>query len=206
MKNILFMISLLMVQAANVAKADNLKINSFTIEAGKEATASVELDNPTTQYTAFQFELIVPEGIKLKYIENDEDYAYEMNPERMSGKNWSVTITQTKDDTYQFIIYNTKNATVKETSGALFTLTFVASGTLTDGMLTGHLKNQMLAIDKDNSTDVEDTPFYINGDDTGVASIHSDSKESTFYNLSGQKKSKSQKGINIINGKKVIVK
>lgn len=199
------MVSLLMVQAANIAKADNLKINSFTIEAGKEATVNVELDNPTAQYTAIQFELVVPDGINLKYIEDDEDYAYELNSERMSGKNWSVTITKTKDDTYQFIIYNSKNASIKGTSGALFSLIFVASDTLTDGKLVGHLKNQMLAIDKDNSTDVEDTPFYINDSD-GIEYILIDSASGPSYNLHGQRLMKHQKGINIVRGRKILVK
>ena len=202
----MFIASLVMILAANIAKADNLKINSFTIEAGKEATVNVELDNPDAQYTAIQFELVVPEGISLKYVEDDEDYAYELNSERMSGKNWSVTITKIKDDTYQFIIYNSKNATLKGTSGALFTLKFVASDTMADGTLTGHLKNQMLAIDKNNSTDIGDIPFYINGNDTGVGSVLSDSKETSTYDLSGQKLLAPQKGINIIDGKKVIVK
>lgn len=206
MKKLMFMTGLLMAIGINMTKADNLKINNFNIEAGKEATVNVELDNPTAQYTAIQFELVVPVGISLKYIEDDEDYAYELNSERMSGKNWSVTITKTKDDTYQFIIYNSKNTAVKGSSGSLFSLVFVAAGTLADGKLEGHLKNQMLAIDKDKSTDVEDIPFFINGNNTSISSILSDSNESSVYSLLGQKKTKPQKGVNIINGKKVVVK
>ena len=72
------MTGLLMAIGINMTKADNLKINNFNIEAGKEATVNVELDNPTAQYTAIQFELVVPVGISLKYIEDDEDYAYEL--------------------------------------------------------------------------------------------------------------------------------
>ncbi len=168
MKKILFLASLFVVLVAMTAKADNLRIDRIDIEAGQEATVDVELDNPTLQYTGIQFELILPEGIILKWLEDDEEYEYEINSGRLSGRNWSVTITKIKDDTYQFIIYNLKNTAVKGTSGALLSLTFVASGTLAKGTLTGHLKNQMLAIDKDNSTDVEDTPFYINGDGSDI--------------------------------------
>ena len=78
MKKLMFMTGLLMAIGINMTKADNLKINNFNIEAGKEATVNVELDNPTAQYTAIQFELVVPVGISLKYIEDDEDYAYEL--------------------------------------------------------------------------------------------------------------------------------
>ena len=164
MKKTIFLISLFVALVTMKAKADNLKIGRFDIQAGEEVTANVELDNATSQYIGIQFEMVLPEGISLKWIEDDEEYAYEVNTDRMSGRNWSVTITKIKDDTYQFIVYNLKNTAIKGTAGALLSLTFVASDKMAKGTLVGHLKNQILAINKNNSTDVEDTPFYINGD------------------------------------------
>lgn len=49
--------------------------------------------------------------------------------------------------------------------------------------------------------------FYLDGDETAVSSVKADELQgATIYNLAGQRVSKAQKGVYIINGKKVAVK
>lgn len=48
--------------------------------------------------------------------------------------------------------------------------------------------------------------YSINGQTSGIGAITSDSGNKVIYNLNGQRLQKVQKGINIVNGKKVIVK
>lgn len=57
----------------------------------------------------------------------------------------------------------------------------------------------------DKSTGVK--AFYLDGDETAVSSVKADELQgATIYNLAGQRVSKAQKGVYIINGKKVAVK
>lgn len=48
--------------------------------------------------------------------------------------------------------------------------------------------------------------YSLNGKTSGISSITADNVEKVIYNLNGQRLQKMQKGINIVNGKKVIVK
>lgn len=48
--------------------------------------------------------------------------------------------------------------------------------------------------------------YSLNGKTSGISSITADNAEKVIYNLNGQRLQKMQKGINIVNGKKVIVK
>ncbi|MBP5393806.1 MAG: hypothetical protein J6Y59_08330, partial [Bacteroidaceae bacterium] len=54
-------------------------------------------------------------------------------------------------------------------------------------------------LDKVNSIVVEPNP-------TGISSIEEDEEQEAIYNLAGQRLSTMQKGINIVNGKKIITK
>ena len=48
--------------------------------------------------------------------------------------------------------------------------------------------------------------YSINGQTSGIGAITADGGNKVIYNLNGQRLQKMQKGINIVNGKKVIVK
>ena len=143
--------------------ADNLEIAPVAIQPGGEATAAITLENQEKVFTSLQFDLTLPEGVTLKYDEDDEDYVYERNTSRMSGNNWSFTISPVGESSthFRFIIYNNKNATIKETTGTLFSLTLVASESAKKGTVQGHILNQKLAIDENTSDDTEDVAFDI---------------------------------------------
>ncbi len=48
--------------------------------------------------------------------------------------------------------------------------------------------------------------FTFDDENTGISSVSANSKGSEIYNLAGQRQSQLQKGLNIVNGKKVLVK
>ena len=60
---------------------------------------------------------------------------------------------------------------------------------------------------KAKSADVKAINFYIGGIETAISEINDDANvKGTIYNLAGQRVNKAQKGIFIVNGKKVVVK
>ena len=152
---------------------------------------------------AFGFKLDLPEGAKLAYDEDEEDYVYEKNTDRLKGSKWTVDLKNTATG-YSINIYG---STVKLNSGEIirFKLDKPATGTATFSGI--------------NFTDVgEDgkglTSIYHNGDKTATVTVDlkataingisaEQTKSGVIYNMAGQRVSKATKGIFVIDGKKV---
>lgn len=154
---------------------------------------------------AFGFKLDLPEGAKLAFDEDEEDYVYEKNSARLA-KRFKVAC-QTTATGYSINIYD---GTVKGNEGELvrFKLAAPTTGTATFSEI--------------NFTDVgEDgkgtTSVYVDGDKTKVVTVDlkatainrisaEETKSGVIYNVAGQRVSKAQKGIFIVDGKKVAIK
>jgi hypothetical protein len=178
-----------------------------TLGVGGEGTdwVVVSLENDFN-CGAFGFKLDLPEGAKLAFDEEEEDYVYERNTERLSGKKWTVDVKETATG-YSINIFG---STVKGNEGELirFKLANPITGTATFKDI--------------NFTDVgEDgkgtTSVYMNNDKTTTLPLElkadaikaisvEETKSGVIYNVAGQRVSKAQKGIFIVDGKKVAVK
>lgn len=178
-----------------------------TLGVGGEGTdwVVVSLENDFN-CGAFGFKLDLPEGAKLAFDEEEEDYVYERNTERLSGKKWTVDVKETATG-YSINIFG---STVKGNEGELirFKLANPITGTATFKDI--------------NFTDVgEDgkgtTSVYMNNDKTTTLPLElkadaikaisvEETKSGVIYNVAGQRVSKATKGIFIVDGKKVAVK
>ncbi len=178
-----------------------------TLGVGGEGTdwVVVSLENDFN-CGAFGFKLDLPEGAKLAFDEEEEDYVYERNTERLSGKKGTVDVKETATG-YSINIFG---STVKGNEGELirFKLANPITGTATFKDI--------------NFTDVgEDgkgtTSVYMNNDKTTTLPLElkadaikaisvEETKSGVIYNVAGQRVSKAQKGIFIVDGKKVAVK
>ncbi len=178
-----------------------------TLGVGGEGTdwVVVSLENDFN-CGAFGFKLDLPEGAKLAFDEEEEDYVYERNTERLSAKKWTVDVKETATG-YSINIFG---STVKGNEGELirFKLANPITGTATFKDI--------------NFTDVgEDgkgtTSVYMNNDKTTTLPLElkadaikaisvEETKSGVIYNVAGQRVSKAQKGIFIVDGKKVAVK
>ena len=64
MKKLFHVLTLLLVTGALHAQAANvLRIDDFSVKAGDTITVPVLLDNPDTDFAAFQFDLYIPSDL-----------------------------------------------------------------------------------------------------------------------------------------------
>ena len=185
--------------AANAQKAD------FAVTGEGNDWIIFSLDNDFN-CGAFGFKLVLPEGTDLAYSEDDEDFIYEKNSTRLPKK-MTVDVKPAASGGYSIVV---SGALVKESTGELFRM---------------QLKNPVTgtATFKDiNFTDVgEDgkgtTSIYMNNDKTTTLPLElkadainaisaEQTKSGVIYNVAGQRVSKAQKGIFIVDGKKVAIK
>lgn len=177
-----------------------LAIEPFNIAAGGEAEMVIDLTNPSDEITLVQFDLRLPAGLSVK--QTGGDYVYDIAG-RTTWRKHSLDANET-DGIVRFLLASSSNATLSGTEGAIITITLKADNTYKGG--TVKLENILLVTPDEKEIKPADLSYTIGS--TGISSITTDAIDSNtpIYNLRGQRLAAPQKGINIIGGKKVIVK
>jgi len=119
------------------SSTDMLTVKHTTIEQGQTASVDIILKNEVTDYSAYQFDLVLPEGFVI--AKNEKDRYNVTLAERNEGH--SLTVENIMDNRYRFICISLDNATIKGTDGLLLQMKLQANSSLTDGDYTGHVEN-----------------------------------------------------------------
>lgn len=161
--------------------------NVISLIANDKGEIMVNL-NVERQFTGMQFDLMLPEGVTL--AEDDVEC------ESRKHNCWSI---QREDGSYRILCSSLTNAMLKE--GTILSLKTNNKG---NGVAT--ISNVVLS--DINSTRHKVASAQVSLDDaTGIETIDGlQLTDDIYYNLSGQRVSKLQKGIYIVNGKKVMNK
>jgi len=139
-------------------------------------------------FTAFQFEVDVPEGTDISAIR--------INDMRKEGH--QLLYNKVWENHYRVTALSLSNFVFKGSIGEL--LRFSVDGQTKDDICI-HDIHFVTA----NGTDVSYDALYVSGTVTGIADVNANGSNDVIYDLQGRKLSKVQHGVNIINGKKVIV-
>ena len=131
MKNMKWIISCLAFLLAMVGQAQNsdeLKMKAAPVDTGKTWKLELELHNPiSTQYTAFQMKLDLPEGWTY------EDNSLEVGTRLMAHQ---VDCAKQTDGSLRVVGYSLKNMAIPGESGNLFTFVVRAPENLPSGIYT----------------------------------------------------------------------
>ena len=152
---------------------------------------SLQLDG-SERYAAFQFDLWLPSDMDVMQLR--------LNDERRQGH--QLLYNKVGDGHYRVVALSTSASAFNGTSGELLDLTF-------DGFATDEVRMDNIHFVTTNGTDVLFDAIGVTATG-GTTAIHG--TESTnegiqpVYNLNGQRLKSPRKGINIIGGKKVVVK
>ena len=121
------------------AQKDEIVVKDVTMYPGGTAQMEVVLNKPSKEYTAFQFELTLPEGISIPLSEKSQTPDASLN--RAVAPDHDLVISQGKDNTYYFIAFS-RNNSVFIGDGTIATVTLKAS----DDVKTGELKTSTKAV------------------------------------------------------------
>ena len=163
-KNIMLIALLTLVGRAS---ADNLTIGKVAIKAGGTKQIAIELKNTDKQYEAFQFDLVLPNGISIAKNEKGNLDAT-LNAERKEDH--SLTVKLQEDNSYRFLSYSMDDKAFKGTSGTLVFVTLEAKEGLSLGDKDIVIKNQVITGITGEVIKWDDASFqievfdYINGD------------------------------------------
>ncbi len=139
-------------------------------------------------FTAFQFEIDVPEGMDISAIR--------INGLRKDGH--QLLFNKVANNRYRIAALSFSNAVFKGNEGEVVNIRFENIGVDDICIHDIHFVTS-------NGTDVRFDNLYINGAETGFADIHNEGNR-TVYDLQGRRRSTLQCGVNIVGGKKMIVR
>ena len=182
---------------ASHAVAQTISIAPVEANTGAQTSLSINLNDVGTNITALQFNLSLPDGITL-----DKD---NITKEGAASEH-DLAVRTLEGSDCLFVLYNMDKKVISQ--GTILNLPITLPSKV--GKLTGKLTSFCTANTDAVSKKCADASFTITVKKSEPSSIRviDDKKAASapFFNLSGQRLTKPQRGINIIKGKKVIVK
>ncbi|MCR5068592.1 MAG: leucine-rich repeat protein [Prevotella sp.] len=177
-----------------------IQAEDFTINAGEEHTIDIEIENLTTQFSAYQFDMHLPDGIKVKNVAlgNDRTNAQKTN---------YLDFAELSDGITRVICASTKDIAFTGTEGTVARVTLVADNNIKAGNYSVGIDNVILS-QAGQSEMPESITFNANvSKATGITETQSEdiNKRNVMYDIMGRKMNNSPRhGIYIMNGKKII--
>ena len=204
-------VCLLAVLSGMAQSGNKVYVNNFSVSVGNPAAVSVNLANPENAFCAFQFDLVLPDGITVALNKKGKLDA-KLNEDRKDDDH-TLSVEQIETGHYRFVCFSMSNATFYGSDGSIVDLTIEASETAAQGTLTGSIEGVVLTKSDRSDIKPDGTTFSITvGTTTGIGSIAaSEGQRQEVYDLTGRRVNHSpvggretrSKGLYIVNGRKV---
>ena len=135
--------------------ADNLSVGTIQLTAGTSTEVSISLNN-SKQYAAFQFDMVLPEGVSV--ASSDNGLAVSLTDRKSDHELYAAKIA---DNTYRVLTYSPTNATITGTEGALLNITLSADEGIAGGEKTGKVENLVYSEADAKATTIDNMTFTI---------------------------------------------
>jgi hypothetical protein len=200
-------------RAATRAAADETTfyIEPFSIAAGETKVIPVLMENPGEKFSQLQFDITLPEGLEIpEYF--DEEQFDDVKDIKRGSRTKSVYSIQTQpvgEALRVLCITQNSKAFFTGESGDVLLITVKAADDIAIGDVDIKITNTVLSRQDGTTYKPADCTATVTvTDGTGIDEMKEQRAESkdVYYDLSGRAVENPTKGINIIDGKKVLVK
>lgn len=202
MKKISVLMAAFMAVCMSALADDGIKVSPLTIAQGETADLEIMFESAEAKYVGYQFD-VTTEGLGFN-IDLDEEEGYDGGS--ALAKSHTIAASEPTAGTYRFLCSSNKNATIKAGSNVLMTISLRADAELEPGTYKVTISNIEFS---DGKSPYKFDPVETTVTVTVPTAINSASRidsAKSVYNVNGQQRDKVQKGINIVDGKKVMVK
>lgn len=178
-----------------------LSVPDFEMQTGNDYKTTISLTS-NGDITAFQFDIELPKGLHIKKEFGKECVVLDTHISDSHILGWA----QQKNTDMKFIGYSLSNMVFDKGTENLMSIEFVADKNMRSGVYPIVLKNIILAT-KTQTIKLHNQIVYVPvNNTTGINSINNNSITENVFNVQGVKLQNTQRGINIINRKKVLIK
>ena len=142
---------LLTVLNGNAQTSDKVYIDNFGINAGEQKSVSIKLANPVNKFCAFQFDLNLPNGIKVALDKNGK-LDVKLNVNRKMNDH-TLSVEKIGDGCYRLVCFSMSNAEFYGNEDTIVDLTVEATASMSSGTYTGSVDNIVLT--KKDGSDIK---------------------------------------------------
>ena len=201
MKKISVLMAAFMAVCMSALADDGIKVSPLTIAQGEAADLEIMFESAEAKYVGYQFD-VTTEGLGFN-IDLDEEEGYDGGS--ALAKSHTIAASEPTAGTYRFLCSSNKNATIKAGSNVLMTISLRADAELEPGTYKVTISNIEFSDGKSpyKFDPVEATVTVTVP--TAIKSTSASKQTKGTYNVAGQQV-EMQKGINIVDGKKVMVR
>ena len=178
----------------------SVSIEPLHIGTGESCEMTISLSNPNLDVTMMQLDMVLPKGLRINRTGNYMEYEL---TDRTSNNKHSAYIRDNGDFT-RLLIASGTNAILDGNEGGVIRLTLTADDDFEGGNIK--FKNMLCTSPDLQEARPQNFTAYISGNTTGIHKIGTEDKGGSIYNLSGQRLKATHKGLNIVNGKKMVVR
>ena len=148
--------------------ADNLMVSNIELKADETQNVTINLNNSSKNYVAFQFDVVLPEGITIAKNDSGKLIA-SLNSDRIDDH--SLNVQDLGSGSYRFLCFSMTNAEFYGTSGPLVNITLQADGNISAGKKEGVIKAQVFTETNGNQVKWDDMPFSMTIPDEGSSVV-----------------------------------
>lgn len=119
--------------------------NHFTIAANGEATIQIKMNNDVV-FSGVQFDLELPEGVSIKYDDDEEEYCVSRTSTSRLTNSHIINTSEQSNGTFRIMVYSSSSKPFKGNSGdALLEIELVASDQVATGDFTPKFRNIVMS-------------------------------------------------------------
>ena len=197
-------------EVTDVTTLDNvIYVANAVGEKGGTATLSICMKN-NVGIRGFQFDMYLPEGVSVTVSSKGKIQGVKLSEPRLpEDDEHTVTCSVQQDGAIRFLCGSQYDEVFTGTDGEVVTVPVNVSADMAEGVYPIILKNQKLS--ESDITKSYETAYVESSIDivpAGIKEINANNQSNTenIYSVSGQRLKKPVRGINIIDGKKVVIK
>lgn len=142
-----------------IREAGHLTIDDTKIAKGGKMLVKVNLTNEINDFTAYQFDLVLPEGISLAKDETNQ-FIISLG-DRYTENAHQIEASQIGTNKYRIICYSSSNSRIKNYSGTIAKITLKADGNLNTGDYDAIVENVVFTNSEKKQMRLDDTRFSI---------------------------------------------
>ena len=170
------MILAVLLAMAGRTLADNLTVEAVTLMPGETKQVAISLENPQKAYAAFQFDLLLPEGISMAKNEKGKFIA-SLDEDRKDDH--TLNVSEKSSGVYRLMTFSMSNADFYGLTGPLVYVMLQADGDASTGAKTATIAQQVFTEWNGDQSKWADVSFTVTvgsslliGDVTGEGNVN----------------------------------
>ncbi len=142
-----------------VSDDDKLVVAEVMASKGHQVIIDIDLENKTTDLTAYQFDLTLPDGISLSV--NDKGKFLVTKTSRYEDDSQTLNISKQEGNTYRFVCFSMSNEVITGTSGAILNASLTTGESVNVGSYEATITNIVCTKTDGSQLKLNDSKFNI---------------------------------------------